>query len=104
MGTFILKKDNLKLGLVLGLLGPVLGLVFVFFFSSNFRSLTFIEFVDFFFHDNRLITSIGALCLLANAVLFTIYINTHRDNTAKGIFVTTLVYGIAILVIKIFNT
>jgi len=103
VATFILKKDNLKLGLVLGLLGPVLGLVFVFFFSSNFRSLTFFEFVDFFFHDNRLITSIGALCLLANAVLFTIYINTHRDKTAKGIFATTLLYGITILVIKIFN-
>jgi drug/metabolite transporter (DMT)-like permease len=103
VATFILKKDNLKLGLILGLLGPILGLVFVFFISSNFRSLTFIEFVDFFFHDNRLITSIGSLCLLANAVLFTIYINTHRDKTAKGIFVTTLIYGIGILVIKIFN-
>jgi len=90
-------------GLVLGLIGPVLGLVFVFLFSENYRSLTFTEFLDFFFHTNRLITSIGALCLLANAVLFTIYINTHRDNTAKGIFVTTLIYGIAILVIKIFN-
>jgi hypothetical protein len=90
VATFILKKDNLKLGLVLGLLGPALGLVVVYFmkFSS--------------FNDSKLITSLGALCLLANAVLFTIYINTHRDNTAKGIFATTLVYGIAILVIKIF--
>ena len=98
-----MKRDNLKLGLVLGLLGPVLGLVIVFFFSPNYRSLSFFEFIDFFFHDNRLITSIGSLCLLANAVLFTIYINTHRDKTAKGIFATTLLYGIGILVIKIFN-
>lgn len=103
MATFILKRDNLKIGLVLGLFGPLLGLIFVFFFSSNFRSLSFIEFLDFFFHDNRLITSIGSLCLLANAVLFTFYINTHRDKTAKGIFVTTLIYGIGILVEKIFN-
>ena len=103
METFFMKRDNLKLGLVLGLLGPVLGLVIVFFFSPNYRSLSFFEFIDFFFHDNRLITSIGSLCLLANAVLFTIYINTHRDKTAKGIFATTLLYGIGILVIKIFN-
>lgn len=103
MATCILKRDNLKLGLVLGLLGPVLGLVFVYLFSGNFRSLSFTEFLDFFFHDNRLITSLGALCLLANAVLFTVYINTHRDHTAKGIFVTTLIYGISILVLKIFN-
>lgn len=100
MATFILKKDNLKLGLVLGLLGPALGLVVVYF--MKFSSYGFGEFLDYFFNDSKLITSLGALCLLANAVLFTIYINTHRDNTAKGIFATTLVYGIAILVIKIF--
>ena len=101
MATFILKRDNLKLGLILGLLGPALGLVVVYF--VKFSSYGFIDFLDYFFNDNRLITSIGALCLLANAVLFTLYINTHRDKTAKGIFATTLVYGISILVLKIFN-
>ena len=100
MATFILKKDNLKLGLVLGLVGPVLGLIVVYFIK--FSSYGFLEFLDYFFNTRGLITSVGALCLLANAVLFTIYINTHRDNTAKGIFVTTLLYGIAILIIKVF--
>lgn len=101
MAEFILKKDNLKLGIILGLLGPVLGLVVIYFLK--FTSITFIEFIDLFLNTNKLITSIGALCLLANAILFTFYINTHRDNTAKGIFVTTLIYGIAILILKIFN-
>jgi drug/metabolite transporter (DMT)-like permease len=101
VATFILKKDNLKLGIILGLLGPMLGLIIIYFFK--FSSLGFIEFLDTFIHTNKLITSIGALCLLANAVLFTLYINTHRDNTAKGVFVTTLVYGITILILKIFN-
>jgi hypothetical protein len=100
VATFILKKDSLKLGLVLGLLGPALGLIIVYFLK--FSSYGFGEFLDYFFNDSKLITSIGALCLLANAVLFTIYINTHRDNTAKGIFATTLVYGIGILIIKVF--
>ena len=100
MATFILKRDNLKLGLILGLLGPALGLVVVYFLQ--FSSYGFMEFLDYFFNTRGLITSIGALCLLANAVLFTIYINTHRDNTAKGIFVTTVIYGIAILIIKVF--
>ena len=100
MATFILKKDNLRLGLLLGLLGPALGLVVVYFIK--FPSYSFTDFLDYFFKDTKLITSIGALCLLGNAVLFTIYINTHRDNTAKGIFATTLVYGIAILIIKVF--
>jgi hypothetical protein len=100
VATFILKKDNLKLGLVLGLVGPALGLIIVYFLK--FSSYGFLEFLDYFFNTRGLITSVGALCLLANAVLFTVYINTHRDNTAKGIFVTTLLYGIAILIIKVF--
>jgi len=101
VAEFILKKDNLKLGIILGLIGPVLGLVVIYF--MKFTSISFIEFIDLFLNTNKLITSIGALCLLANAILFTFYINTHRDNTAKGIFVTTLIYGIAILILKIFN-
>lgn len=97
----ILTKDNLRLGLALGLIGPVLGLVVVYF--VKFPSYTFKEFLDYFMHDNRMITSIGSLSLLANAILFTIYVNTHRDNTAKGIFIVTLIYGIGILLLKIFN-
>ena len=101
MATFFLKKDNLKLGIILGLIGPVLGLVFIYFIK--FSSFGFFEFLDEFINSNKLITSVGSLCLLTNAVLFTIYLNTHKDNTAKGIFATTLIYGISILVLKIFN-
>ncbi len=99
----ILKKDNLKLGLVLGLLGPAIGLVVIYFVREDFRSLTFSEYLDYVFNDNRLITSIGSLSLLANVILFTLYVNTRRDKTAKGIFLITLVYGIAILVLKVVN-
>jgi len=97
----LLKRDNLKLGLILGLVGPILGLVVIYFFK--YPSQNFMEFFDFFINDNKMITSIGSLSLLVNVILFTIYINTHRDNTAKGIFVITLIYGICILVLKILN-
>ena len=99
----ILKRDSLKLGLIMGLIGPILGLVIIYFFKEDFNSLSFMEFLDYFFNTNRLITSIGSLSLLANVVLFTIYINTHRDQTAKGIFLVTLIYGIGILILKILN-
>jgi hypothetical protein len=97
----IFKKDNLRLGLVLGLTGPVIGLIVVYFLK--YRAYKFSEFLDYFMHDNRMITSIGSLSLLANVILFTIYVNTHRDETAKGIFVITLFYGIGILLLKLFN-
>jgi hypothetical protein len=97
----IFKKDNIRLGLVLGLIGPLLGLVVIYFIK--FPAFSFKEFLDVFMHNNRLITSIGSLSLLANAILFTIYVNTHRDNTAKGIFIITLFYGVGILLLKLFN-
>src|SRR5262245_35877686 len=101
MALMILKRDNLKLGLLLGLLGPILGLVIIYFIK--YPSQSFFEFFDFFIHDNKMITSIGSLSLLANVILFTIYINTHRDHTGRGIFVVTLIYGIGILLLKVFN-
>lgn len=94
-----LKKDNLRLGLILGLLGPLLGLVAVYFIK--FPSYPFSDFLSYFMNDSKMITSVGSLSLLANVVLFTIYVNTHRDDTAKGIFIMTLIYGIGILVLKI---
>ncbi|HEX7846547.1 MAG TPA: hypothetical protein VF476_12165 [Chitinophagaceae bacterium] len=95
----IFKKDNLKLGLVLGLVGPILGLVTIYFFK--YSSISFGDFLSEFLEEKKLITSIGSLSLLANVILFTLYINTHRDKTAKGIFAVTLIYGIGILLLKI---
>lgn len=95
----ILKKDNLKLGLVLGLIGPILGLFVI--YLIKFPSHKFAEFLDYFINDSKLITSVGSLSLLANVVTFTLYLNTHKDKTAKGIFAMTLIYGIGILVLKI---
>jgi hypothetical protein len=97
----MLKKDNLRLGLALGLFGPLLGLVIIYF--VRFPSYHFKEFLEDFMNDNKLITSIGSLSLLVNVILFTLYVNTHRDETAKGIFIITLIYGIGILVLKILN-
>ena len=97
----ILKKDNLKLGIILGLIGPLLGLVII--YTIKFSAVSFGDFIDEFFHNNKLITSIGSLSLLANVILFTLYVNTHRDNTAKGIFIITLIYGIGILALKLLN-
>lgn len=95
----IFKKDNLRLGLVLGLVGPLLGLIVIYFLK--FPSYRFMDFLEYFMNDNKLLTSIGSLSLLANVILFTIYVNTHRDETAKGIFIITLFYGIGILLLKI---
>lgn len=97
----IFAKDNLRLGLVLGLIGPIIGLVIV--YLVKFPSISFKEFLDYFMHDNKVITNVGTFSLLANALLFAIYVHFDKAQTFKGIFIVTLFYGIGILLLKLFN-
>jgi hypothetical protein len=96
-----LTKDNLRLGLILGLIGPLIGLFIV--YLVKFPSFSFSEFLDYFMHDNKVITNVGTFSLLANAVLFAIYVHFDKSQTFKGIFIVTLFYGVGILILKLFN-
>ncbi len=98
-GTFFLTKDNLALGLVLGVVTPLI--VFVIVYFLRFSGYEFNEYVSLFMKEKKLITFWGVWCLVGNIALFTYYINTSKDRTAKGIFASTLVYGIGILLLKL---
>ena len=98
----IFKKDNLKFGILLGILGPLLAMLIYYFWVFS-RTIQLSEYFYVLHTNKQLLTAISSLSLLANAILFTIYINTHRDKTAKGIFVATLIYGIAVLVYKLIH-
>jgi hypothetical protein len=100
-GTFFLAKDNLQLGLILGLITPMFVLVIIYFLKFA-EDQGFSEFIRSFFMTRQLITFWGVWCLVGNIALFTYYINTNKDKTAKGIFAVTLIYGIGILLLKLF--
>jgi uncharacterized BrkB/YihY/UPF0761 family membrane protein len=98
----ILKKDNLKFGILLGILGPLVAMLLYYLWVFS-RTIQLGEYFYVLRTNKQLLTAISSISLLANAILFTIYINTHRDKTAKGIFVATLIYGIAVLVYKLIH-
>ena len=98
-GTFFLNKDNLQLGILLGLLLPLL--VFFLIYIIRFNEAELADFVQTFANQKGLITFFGVWCLVSNIALFTYYVNTQKDRTAKGIFAITLVYGIGILLAKV---
>lgn len=95
----MLKKDNLQLGMLLGFIAPIISLVGYYYlrFSELFSVA---DFFNFLLNNKNQITAISVPCLLLNIALFTIYINWHRDKTAKGIFVVTIVYAIVALTLK----
>ena len=95
------RKDNLALGFALGFVAPLLGIVIYYFVVFYKLDVRFIEFLALLKENKSLLTGVSSLSLIANAIVFTIYINSGRDKTAKGIFLATLVYGIGVLLVKV---
>ena len=96
----IFKKDSIVLGLILGLFMPLFGMVGFYFYK--FSRLTFFEFIQFLGIEQKLISSMVSFSLLANAIIFTFYVNNRIDKTAKGIFIITCIYGVAVLLLKFY--
>jgi len=96
----IFKKDNLKIGIAIGLAAPLLAMILYYYWKFS-RAMTISEYFNLLISNKPLLTGVSSICLIANAIFFTVYINTQRDKTAKGIFVSTLAYGIAVLVFKL---
>ncbi|HEY0679211.1 MAG TPA: hypothetical protein VGD17_13060 [Chitinophagaceae bacterium] len=97
----IFKKDSLRTGIVLGFLAPVLGMLGYYLIKFYPNNVTPQEFWMLLMQNRSFFTGLTSIALIANAVLFTIFINTRRDQTAKGVFVITLVYGIVVLLVKV---
>jgi hypothetical protein len=95
----MLKKDQLGLGIALGFLAPFAGLFI--YYLVQFRMFTIGEFITVILSQKALLTGIVSICLIANAIVFTIYINTHKDRTARGIFIATCIYAISALLYKL---
>lgn len=99
----IFKKDNFIFGAILGFVGPLLGIII--FKMTKFQTFTFINTFEYMCREqgHRTFSVALSLALMVNAVLFTIYINSRKDKTAKGIFALTCIYGFIVLCIKTFS-
>jgi hypothetical protein len=93
-------KDNTKFGILLGIIGPLLAMLI--FYVWKFNVLTLSDFISFMLKERKLLVSCITFSLLANALSFTIFINSRKDYTAKGIFIITMVWAILIIALKFF--
>jgi hypothetical protein len=99
----IFKKDNFVFGFITGLIIPLGGIV-VYRYTKLGVFSTKEAFQYLIYQPGHSLLSVAlSLSLLANAALFTFYINSHIDKTAKGIFVATLIYGLTVLTLKTFG-
>ena len=98
----MLKLDKYPFGVAMGALAPVLGIVIYYVLKVDSSAISLGEFIEYFFKTKALITAVGSLSLIANIILFTLFINARRDKTAIGIFGMTVMYGMIILYAKFF--
>jgi hypothetical protein len=98
----MLKIDKYPFGIVIGALAPVLGIVIYYYSKIDPSVISFSQFLVFFFEQKPLLTAVGSLSLIANIILFTLFINSRKDKTAIGIFGMTVMYGLIILYAKFF--
>lgn len=95
----MLTKDSLRYGLVLGFLAPLAGLLVYYF--VQFKNVTTLPgFFHFVLAEKALLTAMISVLLVANAAVFTWYVNKRKDRTAKGVFISTCMYGLSALIWK----
>jgi hypothetical protein len=92
------KKDSTGLGILIGIIAPILG--FVVYKFVKFRMFTFGEMFSFMRQNPSQVTAAVILSLLANLVVFTLFLNKKIDRTARGIFIVTCIYAVAALLFK----
>ncbi|WP_212002154.1 hypothetical protein [Chitinophaga sp. HK235] len=98
----MLKKDNLSLGIVLGLITPLVAFfLYYFFLIRPHNNMGLGQFFNILKDNRQMIPKIVSICLLLNGLVFFLYTRTRKDITAKGIFLVTMLYAIAILLLKL---
>jgi hypothetical protein len=100
MALTALRKDRLLTGIIVGMLLPLI-VVYVQYYLK-YSGWTFGEFLSQLKAEKRFLTGISTFALVANGLFFGILIHFRKYETARGVFIPTLIYGIGVLVWKLF--
>lgn len=101
MNYVMFKKDNLPLGIMLGLLTPIVGFFLYYLLILFKQHIGLSEFITILSTNRQMIPKVISICLLLNGLVFYLYTRNRRDITAKGIFLVTMLYAITILLLKL---
>lgn len=90
-------KDSIWIGLPAGLIGPIIGVIS--FYLVNFRHSPFSSFFQMAAREN-LLSPLLSLCAIINLGIFFLFIKINHLHSARGIILSTFVYGIIIVALK----
>lgn len=99
----MLKRDNLPLGIVLGMFTPVLAFFLYYLLMFMPKHVSLDEFISIIVGNRQMLPKLISICLLLNGLVFYLYTRTRKDITAKGIFLVTMLYAITIIFLKLLH-
>lgn len=92
-----LKVDNLKLGLLLGIIAPALTMFVIYLIQFTNYNLT--ELISLLV-EKRVFTKIVSLCVIPNLALFFLFLNKNYYRSARGILTATFIFAIFVFITK----
>lgn len=94
-----MKRNVPALGLIIGLLLPLVGVVIVYLLvGRETGSLT--DYISGLFYNGKRGSMIISLSCLLNIIPFLLYTNKRLDLTARGVLVATMLYFVLFILLK----
>jgi hypothetical protein len=93
------KLDNTGIGLVAGLILPLLVFAIVYFVNDS--SITFSDYVKSLWKI-RVLLKVGSLCIFANLAIFWGFLHLKYEKAARGVLAATLLYAFVVLISRAF--
>ncbi len=91
------RYNNIRLGVVLGLLAPMLGFVIVYLVA--FRGMSLVDYIEMLVFRGKL-SSVISLSVIPNLLLFFIFIWLNYLYSARGVLASTLVFAVIVVITK----
>jgi hypothetical protein len=85
------------MGIPSGLIGPIIGVVS--FYFANFSQSPFTSFFQMAAREN-LLSPLLSLCAIINLGIFFLFIKINHLHSARGIILSTFIYGVIIVALK----
>ena len=89
--------DNLPLGLLLGIIIPILTLIFI--NAEANKNLDMIEFLTRF-HLNNKLSALVSLCAIPNLGLFFLFMWKNNYRSGRGVIFATIILVVLVFALK----
>jgi len=90
-------KKSMLTGVFAGILAPAITMGII--YLVNFNAMNFSDYLNYLFKI-QVLSKLISLCAVPNLAVFFIFIKLNWLNPAKGVILSTILFGFLIMVLK----